>query len=95
LQRFILLLVLLTSIAINAQDTYLHCGTLINTKKGTVEHNKTIVVSGNKIIAINNGYAEPKKNNAIIIDLKSKTVMSGLIDMHVHLEGESNPKKYL
>lgn len=95
MQRFILLLVLLLSITINAQDTYLYCGTLINTEKGTTEHNKTIVVSGNKIIAINKGYTQPKDASTIIVDLKSKTVMPGLIDMHVHLEGESNPKKYL
>ncbi len=95
MQRLILFLAVLFSITINAQDTYLHCGKLINTEKGTVETNKTIVVSGNKIIAINNGYTQPKDANAIVIDLKSKTVMPGLIDMHVHLEGESNPKRYL
>ena len=31
----------------------------------------------------------------VVIDLKTKTVMPGLIDMHVHLEQETNPKRYL
>lgn len=95
MQRFILLLVILFSITVNAQDTYLHCGKIINTKKGTIENTKTIVVSGNKIVAINNGFTKPKDATVTVIDLKSKTVMPGLIDMHVHLEGESNPKRYL
>ena len=30
-----------------------------------------------------------------MIDLKSKTVYPGFIDMHVHIESESNPSKYL
>ena len=32
-----------------AQDIYLHCGQLIDTEKGDVFTEKTIVVSGNKI----------------------------------------------
>jgi imidazolonepropionase-like amidohydrolase len=30
-----------------------------------------------------------------VIDLKSQTVMPGLMDMHVHIEGESNPRAYI
>ncbi|MDY8136557.1 amidohydrolase family protein [Aquimarina sp. 2201CG5-10] len=77
-----------------AQDTYLHCGKLIDTKTGTVLTEKTIVISGNKITKVENGYTKGKKDDTTI-DLKDKTVMPGLIDMHVHLEGETNPKAYL
>ena len=31
----------------------------------------------------------------VIIDLTDKTVMPGLIDLHVHLEGETNPGRYV
>lgn len=79
----------------SAQDTYLHCGKLIDTKNGKVLTNKTIVVSGEKIVAINDGFTNPKSSNDQVIDLKDKTVMPGLIDMHVHIEGETNPKGYL
>lgn len=79
----------------SSQNTYLHCGKLIDTKKGIVQSKKTIVVSGDKIISIENGFVDPQNNNDRVIDLKSKTVMPGLIDMHVHIEHESSPKRYL
>ncbi|WP_108808307.1 metal-dependent hydrolase family protein [Aquimarina spinulae] len=82
------------STTIFAQNTYLQCGKLIDTKAGKVHTEKTIVISGNKIIKVENGFITGKKND-ITIDLKNKTVLPGLIDMHVHLEGETNPKAYL
>jgi len=77
-----------------AQNTYLHCGKIIDTKTGKVQTEKTIVVSGKKILKIENGYVNGKKEDTTI-DLKDKTVLPGLIDMHVHIESESNPKAYL
>ena len=68
---------------------------LIDTKNGKVLTNKTIIVSGKKIIAVEDGFSQPKSADDIVIDLKTKTVMPGLIDMHVHLENEYNPKVYL
>lgn len=76
-----------------SQNTYLHCGKLIDTKSGKTLTKKTIIVSGSKIIDVVDGYTKPE--NGTIIDLKSKTVMPGLIDMHVHIESETNPKSYL
>ncbi|MDA8591557.1 amidohydrolase family protein, partial [Flavobacteriaceae bacterium] len=78
-----------------AQDIYLHCGQLIDTEKGEVFTEKTIVVSGNKIKSIENGYITSDDPNDTVVDLKSKTVMPGLIDMHVHLENEYNPARYM
>ena len=95
MKKLLLIFTLLLSIVITAQNTYLHCGKLVDTKSGKVLTEKTIIVSGKKIIAIENGYVNPKNSNDTIIDLKSKTVMPGLIDMHVHIESETNPKKYL
>ena len=94
--KFYVLLVAFAFSAISiAQNTYLHCGKLIDTQSGKVLTNQTIVVSGERIIAVNNGFTEPASNADVVIDLKSKTVLPGLIDMHVHLESETNPKKYL
>ena len=89
------ILVLLCAVTLTAQNTYIHCGKLIDTKSGKVLKEKTIVVSGNKIIAVENGYVKPTNSEDVTIDLKSKTVMPGLIDMHVHIEGETSPKSYL
>lgn len=86
---------LLVSSLLIGQNTYLHCGKLIDTKDGKVLTNKTIVVSGNKIMAIEDGFSSPKSAEDVVVDLKQKTVMPGLIDMHVHLESETNPLSYL
>lgn len=91
----ILCLSMLCATIMMAQDTYLHCGKIIDTESGKVLTEKTIIVSGNKITGIANGYLQPKKANITMIDLKSKTVMPGLIDMHVHIESETSPKAYI
>tara|TARA_R100001369_G_scaffold4044_1_gene12093 strand:+ start:14655 stop:15992 length:1338 start_codon:yes stop_codon:yes gene_type:complete len=88
-------LVLLFTVSLTAQNTYLHCGKLIDTKSGKVLTEKTVVVFDNKIISVENGFVSPKNSKDLVIDLKSKTVMPGLIDMHVHIESETNPKSYL
>ncbi|WP_299397955.1 amidohydrolase family protein [uncultured Gelidibacter sp.] len=93
-KSFLLCCLFLTAIAFG-QNTYLHCGKLIDTKEGKILTNKTIIVSGKKILAIENGFSTPKSAEDVVIDLKSKTVMPGLIDMHVHIEGETNPNAYL
>jgi imidazolonepropionase-like amidohydrolase len=89
------ILLLLCSVTITAQSTYLHCGKLLDTKSGKVLSEKTIVVSGSKIISVENGYIDPENSEDVVIELKSKTVIPGLIDMHVHIEGETSPTRYL
>ena len=95
MKALIKLVLLLVVANLSAQNTYLHCGKLIDTNSGEVLTNKTIVVSGNKIIRVEDGFIQPNKSSDKVIDLKSKTVMPGLIDMHVHIEHETNPKRYL
>ncbi len=80
---------------VNAQDLYIQSGKLVDTKNGKVLTEKTIVVSGNKIKSIENGYVEPKNSGDSLIDLRNMTVLPGFTDMHVHLESETNPQKYL
>ena len=69
-----------------AQNTYILCGKLVDTKSGKIHIQKTIVIEKNKIAAILDGYVVPKGEASI--DLKDKVVMPGLIDMHVHIEQE-------
>ena len=73
---------------ITAQTTYVLCGKLVDTKSGKIASKKTIIVKGNKILNVMDGYVAPKSANAITIDLKDKVVMPGLIDFHVHVEQE-------
>ena len=90
----ILFFLMITSF-VNSQTTYLQCGKLVDTKNGKVLDNMTIVIEKNMITYVENGFKSSGSDKDIIIDLKNKTVLPGLIDMHVHLEGESNPKSYL
>ena len=82
------------SLFLNAQQTYLHCGEFFNSKTGKLEKNKTIIVENDKILRVENGITQAA-NNEVIVDLTDQIVMPGWIDMHVHLEGESNPKSYM
>lgn len=95
MKKRIYFLFLLFATSVIGQNTYLHCGKLVDTKNGKVLDSKTIIVSGDKISSVENGYKEPISKDDIVIDLKDKTVMPGWIDMHVHLEMETNPQEYL
>ncbi|KQC30071.1 metal-dependent hydrolase family protein [Flagellimonas eckloniae] len=94
MKNSILFLILLSSSILFAQETYLHCGNIVDVKSGKVLSEKTIVVSGKSIKSILNGY-QAGNAEAIIVDLKDKTILPGFIDMHVHIESESNPKSYV
>ncbi len=89
----VLSLAMITSI--NAQQTYLHCGKLVDVKNGKVLKEQTIVVDDNMIVDVKNGYLNPRSKDIRLVNLKKKTVMPGFIDMHVHIEGETGPNKYL
>jgi imidazolonepropionase-like amidohydrolase len=76
-----------------SQKTYLWCGTLIDAISDAPKKNMTIVVDGNKIISVEPGFTSLPAG-AKSIDLKTKTVMPGWIDMHVHMEFETSPTRY-
>lgn len=71
-----------------SQRTLIYCGKLIDTKSLQVFTEMTIVVQDNLIADIQKGYRVPVSGDQVI-DLKNRTVMPGLIDCHVHLEGET------
>ena len=56
MKKYLSLFFVLICTSIIAQDTYLHCGKIIDTESGKVSNKKTIIVSSDKIIAIKNGY---------------------------------------
>jgi imidazolonepropionase-like amidohydrolase len=90
IRRILLSLVFIFCFAVGfAQRTFIHCGNLIDGKSKEVFSQMTIVVEGNKIIAVNKGFTKPDAQSTLI-DLSKKTVMPGLIDMHVHLESETS-----
>ncbi|TXC76266.1 metal-dependent hydrolase family protein [Luteibaculum oceani] len=91
---FTLLFILITAICFSQNKTYLHCGAIFNAQSGKLEKEKTIVISGKEISEVLNGYIVAPSNDINTIDLKTKTVLPGLIDMHVHVEGEFSKTSY-
>ncbi len=91
---YLLLFVMLVAELAHAQKTYVHCGNLIDGKTNDVQPQMTVVIEGNKIVAVEKGFSKPGTNDKLV-DLSKKTVMPGLIDMHVHLEGETNKDQAL
>ena len=71
-----------------AQRTLIHCGNLFDGISNAVQPQMTVVVEGNKITAVQKGYTAAAGQDKVL-DMKSKTVLPGLIDMHVHLETET------
>lgn len=80
--------------AVKAQKTIIHCGQLVDVKTLQLLKEMTIIIEGNKILDVQKGYTAGASADKVV-DLKSKTVMPGLIDMHVHMESETNPGKYM
>lgn len=94
MKKCLLIAALLISPFLHAQKTLIWCGTLIDGVSDQPVKNKTLVIEKNKILAIENGYTKGGANDQLI-DLRTKTVTPGWIDMHVHLEHETNPNRYM
>ncbi len=77
-----------TGILTHAQQTIIHCGKLIDVKNKVALENMSVIVTGNKITDVKQGYVQAGAVDKLI-DLKNYTVMPGLMDMHVHLESET------
>jgi imidazolonepropionase-like amidohydrolase len=88
-RKLILFACVLVSASAFSQRTIIHCGNLIDGKTNDVQPQMTIIVDGNKIVSVQKGFTTPA-NGDKLIDLSKKTVLPGLIDMHVHLESETS-----
>ncbi|MFU8861351.1 MAG: amidohydrolase family protein [Cyclonatronaceae bacterium] len=90
----VVLLLMTAAETLVAQKTIIHAGRLIDGESDRVREQVSIVVEGNQITAIENGFIRAGSGD-VVIDLRDKTVMPGLIDLHVHLEMESSPDYYI
>lgn len=88
----ILLMMVLTTVF--GQQTILHCGTLIDGKSNKTFSKRSVIIEKGRIVSVKKGYEKGTAED-IIIDLKDKTVMPGLMDMHTHLSGQSSPTRYM
>ena len=73
--------------------TLLHCGKLVDVRAGSIREEVTVVVEGDRVKSVEAGYSGAT-SEAEVVDLKSHTCMPGLMDMHVHLFSQMNPKSY-
>ena len=76
---------LATSVA--AAATLIHAGRVIDGVGERALTERTVVVDGGRITAIEAGYRRPADGDRVI-DLRSGTLLPGLMDMHVHLTSE-------
>ncbi len=72
-----------------AQDTLLIADGYIDVVKGKAVKDVVIVVSGNKIIKVTEQDKLTDRTAYKIIDLSGKTLVPGVMDMHVHLAGDA------
>ena len=76
-----------------ADTTIIHAGKLLAVPGQAAKSSQTIVISGERIVEIQDGYANAGEfeGKVSVIDLKDQFVLPGLMDMHVHLQGELGP----
>lgn len=75
-------------------EIYIYAGHLLDQPGQTPKGPSTIVIEGQRIREVKKGYVAPEGGDVRVIDLKSKFVLPGLIDAHVHLWGiAGDPKR--
>jgi imidazolonepropionase-like amidohydrolase len=76
-----------------ADTSVIHAGELLVVAGKSPLKNQTLVITDGKISALKPGFiaANEFTEDAKLIDLSSSFVMPGLMDMHVHLQGELGP----
>ena len=77
-----------------ADTTVIHAGELLTVAGQSPSSRQTVVVEDDRIVEIRSGFADAAdfEGDVTVIDLRDKFVLPGLMDMHVHLQGELGPK---
>jgi imidazolonepropionase-like amidohydrolase len=84
----LIVLTLLSGTAL-ADITLIHAGKLLAVPGNAPVSNMTIIVEDDRITGVQQGFVLAE--DATIIDLRDKFVLPGLMDMHVHLQGQLGP----
>lgn len=87
------LLAVIAAVSDAEAATFIHAGRMIDGRSDTVRTEVTIVVDGERIARIADGFLPPGPDDKLI-DLKEHTVMPGLMDMHTHLQSQHSKESY-
>ena len=74
--------------------TLIHAGHLIDGIANNSRSAMTIVIDGERIVGIEDGFVQPDDRDTLI-DLSAQTVLPGLMDMHTHLDHQNNRRSYM
>ena len=72
----------------SAQDQIIRVGNLLTDAASSPSGPATIIVRDGKIAEIHRGTPPAASTETQVVDLSDKTVMPGMIDLHVHLTGD-------
>jgi len=87
-----LIILLLSSFCSQAETTVIYAGQLLTVPGKAPLEKQTLFIENGVITKIENGYVEFKNSEGMkLIQLRDSFVMPGLMDMHVHLQGELGP----
>ena len=88
------LMLLATAPAALADTTIIHAGELLAVPGKAAKSGQTIVIENGRIVEVKSGFSDPGafEGEVTVIDLKDQFVLPGLMDMHVHLQGQLGPK---
>ena len=79
--------------AANAETYAIQAGHLIVDAAQPARGTSTVIVENGRIARIENGFTAPA--GAIVVDERSRTVMPGMTDVHVHLTMNSGEPWYI
>jgi len=89
LQQFTVSAALLTSFTTFAQQTLINADALLDVKTGKTIKNVSVLIDGKTISRITQQGTVAPDNEIKIINLPGKTLIPGLMDMHVHLTSDA------
>src|SRR5881628_3775086 len=84
---------LVTAASADAETYAIQAGRLIVDAAQPARGNSTVIVDNGRISRIDSGFTAPP--GAVVVDERSRTVMPGMTDVHVHLTMNSGEPWYV
>lgn len=94
MKLIVLTLLVFLPLTTHAQLSVIKAAHLIDVEKGKVVDDPVIIIEDNLIIEVGTSSSAAIPAGANIIDLKGHTLVPGLMDMHVHLNGDADSHGY-